>query len=606
MARPNSARPQTRALTTKVCTITALVTALLAGAVAPGWAAEPASAAPAALAPSASQAPTPFTNVSLVPYFTGEPSWPSSVMASFALRVDLTTDYAIPGSHADLTLSDGIVAVTAPEVITTSDEVPIADVEILDEGHTLRLTYTAEAGGLQEISGTMSVFANSTDVTSTGGTITGEARSGDTTFPLSLPYTGQAWDSMNIISSWQPGTTASGPQLHTRSLAVGTPDAAIDGGQWIGVGGVDYWPGRVAPIAGTTRVFALDALPEHLAGLTDPAAILTEDVDYTLNEQDESAGVPVTGVSIPVPQAGFYVVEQRYALVSPGAPFFDAPNPALPDAGRAVYGAGTQVASGTVQSHTTPGGPIQSLSALTFFAGGGATATATASEPALSAARTVGAESPDSGSTAPATRQISVTVTNDGTTRLDARLDETVASSAAIAIDAASATTGSVDTASSTLVWHGILEPGEHAIISYTVRVDRLPDAEAAVSLAGTALGTSPGGLSVADTTTDDTFSVAAAPNVPVNPKPEPGEKPVPGETPEPSENPDQGTQPGQGTLPSTGASASGAMGQLGQTRLAILAALLGAGLVAAGLLGTSRRRHLVFTERSIRSTPVS
>lgn len=602
MARPNSARPQTRALRTRVCTIVALVTAVLAGAVTPDWTAEPASAAPG----SASTAPTPFANVSLVPYFTGEPSWPSSVMASFALRVDLKTDYAIPGSYADLTLSDGIVAVTAPEVITTSDQVPIADVEILDEGHTLRLTYTAEAGDLQEISGTMSVFANSTDVTSTGGTIIGEARSGDTTFPLSLPYTGQAWDSMNIISSWQPGTTASAPHLRTRSLAVGNPDAATEGGQWIGVGGVDYWPGRVAPIAGTTRVFALDALPEHLAGLTDPAAILTEDVDYTLNEQDESAGVPVSGVSIPSPRTGIYVVEQLYVLVSPGAPFFDAPNPELPDAGRAVYGAGTQVASGTVQSHATPGGSIQSLSALTFFAGGGATANATASEPALSATRTVGSESPDSGSTAPATRQISVTVTNDGTTRLDARLDETIASSSAFAIDAASATTGSVSTASSTLVWHGILEPGERATISYTVRVDRLPDSEAVVSLAGSTLGASPGGFSVAGTITDDSFSVAAAPIVPVDPEPEPGERPDPGEKPEPGKNPDQGTQPGQGSLPSTGASASGAMGQLGQTGLAILAALLGAGMVAAGLLGSSRRQHLVFTERSIRSTPVS
>ena len=531
-----------------------------------------------------------------MPYFTGEPSWPSSVMPSFALRVDLATDYAVPGSHADLTLSDGIVAVTAPEAITMSDQVPIADVEILDGGHTLRLTYTEAAAGLHDISGTMSVFANSTDVTSAGGTITGEAHSGDTTFPLSLPYSAQAWDSMNIVSSWQPGVTPAAPQMRTRSLVVGDPNAGSAGGQWIGVGGVTYWPGWVEPVTGTTRVFALDALPEHLAGLTDPTAALTEGVDYSVNEQDHSSGSPVTGVSIPNPRSGIYVVEQLFTLDSSGAPLFDAPNPALPEAGRAVYGVGTQVASGTVQSHATPGGPIQSLSALAFFAGGGATANATSSEPALSAVRTVAAESAGTGSTETGIRPVSVTVTNDGNTPLDARLADTIASATPITLDAASATIGSVDTTGSSLVWQGTLEPGQHALVSYSVRVDRLPDSEAQVSIAGTAVGVSPGGVSVEGLIADDQFTVAAAPEVPVTPHPEPGEHPGPG------------ADPGPEALPSTGASAHTAVMAQSVAILAVgLGAVLwGAGVMRAGLPGSGRRRHLVFIERSIRSTPVS
>ena len=617
MAQPDSARPETRpqmrsqarTLATRAFTGTALLAALAFGV------ASPAAAAPT---PTESLTASPFEDVSLVPYFTGEPSWPSSVMPSFALRIDLETDYAIPGSHADLTLSDGIVAVTAPESITTSDQVPIADVEILDEGHTLRLTYTEAAAGLQDISGTMSVFANATDVTSAGGTITGEAHSGDTTFPLSLPYTAQAWDSMNIVSSWQPGATPTAPQMRTRSLVVGNPDAGPDGGQWIGVGGVTYWPGWVEPVTGTTRVFALDTLPEHLAGLTDPAAILTEGVDYTLNEQDQFSGSPVTGVSIPNPHAGIYVVEQLFTLDSSGAALFDAPNTALPEAGRAVYGVGTQVASGTVQSHATPGGPIQALSALAFFAGGGATANATASEPALSAVRTVAAEAEGSGSSETATRQVSVTVTNDGNTRLDASLDETIASATPIAVDAATATTGSTDTTGTSLAWQGTLEPGEHALISYTARVDRLPDSAAQVSITGTAVGVSPGGVSVDHLIADDQFTVAAAPDVPAKPDPEPGANPEPGAHPNPGETPDQGVRSGPDALPSTGSSAHTAVTM---QSAAILAAVLGAVLLGAVLLGAgamraghpgagypsaSRRRHPVFTERSIRSTPVS
>lgn len=621
MAQPDSARPQkrtqaqtrtqtrtraqTRTRPTKAFIGTALLAALASGAAAPASAAP---AAPTLAAPTASLDASPFENISLVPYFTGEPSWPSSVMPSFALRVDLATDHAVPGSHADLTLSDGIVAVTAPESITTSDQIPLADVEILDGGHTLRLTYTEASAGLQDISGTMSVFANSTDVTSTGGTITGEARSGDTTFPLSLPYTGQAWDSMNIVSSWQPGASPTAPQMRTRSLVVGDPDSGTDGGQWIGVSGVTYWPGWVEPVAGTTRVFALNTLPEHLAGLTDPAAALTEGVDYSLNEHDQSSGSPVTGVSIPTPHAGIYVVEQLFTLDSAGAPLFDAPNPALPEAGRAVYGVGTQVASGTVQSHATPGGPIQSLSALAFFAGGGATANATAAEPALSAVRTVAEESEGTGSSETATRQVSVTVTNDGNTHLDASLDETIASITTVAVEAASATTGSVDTSSSSLVWQGTLEPGEHALISYTARVDRLPESEAQVSITGTAVGVSPSGVSVDRLIADDQFTVAAAPSVPAVPDPEPGEDPGPGKDPESGATPDQGAHSGSDALPSTGASAPTAGLTQSAAALAVLlgAVLLGAGAMRTGHHGAGGLRHLVFTERSIRSTPVS
>jgi hypothetical protein len=104
----------------------------------------------------------------------------------------------------------------------------------------------------------------------------------------------------------------------------------------------------------------------------------------------------------------------------------------------------------------------------------------------------------------------------------------------------------------------------------------------------------------------DDQFTVAAAPDVPVTPHPEPGEHPGPGA--DPGEHPGPGAHQGPDALPSTGASAHTA--EMAQS-VAILAVglgavLWGAGVMRAGHPGSGRRRHPVFIERSIRSTPVS
>lgn len=422
-----------------------------------------------ALPESATAAPTPGNDapvieMSLEPHFPGEPSWPSTYYPTFALLIDLTDASPAAGETIDIELSSNLTAATAPGSVVDADGTELLTYAVSSDSHRITLTYTEAAASVVDLRATLAVFVSTASLAPGGSVMTAEATIGDTMFPLSAAYTGLPWSENGIVGTWETGPTGA-LRFIARPTVEAHPEYAAAGGQWIGVGTAEDWPGVLTPTPGTTRVFHLEQLPESLTGFTDPAAELEQGVDYVLDEQTSSDGQPVFGISVTTPTSGYFVVEQTYDLTSTGAVLFEAPNADLPAPARQVFAAGTRIITGTVDAHL--GGPsgIGGISALTFLASSGGTASASAMEPEMTAARSV---TPASAPPGEAKGTVSLTLTNTGNTPLDVTYsDEVAATASQVTVRDASASSGTASADADTVSWSGRLAPGAEATVTY-------------------------------------------------------------------------------------------------------------------------------------------
>lgn len=406
----------------------------------------------------------PVTAISLEAYFVGEPSWPSTTYPSFALRIELSEAAPVPGDTVDIDLSENLSAAAAPGSILDAQATELATYQVSADSHRISVTYSEATASIVDLDASLAVFVSSDSLVPGGSTVSAEATVGATVFPLSASYTGLAWSENSVVGTW--ATSPSGSlRFLARPVVEARPEYAAEGGQWIGVGAAEGWPGVLAPVSGTTRVFALAALPADLAGFTVQSAVLVEGVDYTLDEQTSTDGQPVFGISIASPTSGYIVVEQTYDVVSTGPALLEAPNTTLPTAARQVFGGGTRIVSGTVNDHAQGSNGIGGISGLTFFASSGGTASASAMAPAISAEREV---TPTTAPAGEAKGTVSLTLTNTGNTPLDVTYtDEVTATASRVAVRDASADSGTTSADAHAVSWSGRLAPGAEATVTY-------------------------------------------------------------------------------------------------------------------------------------------
>lgn len=422
-----------------------------------------------ALPESATAAPipgndAPVIEMSLEPHFPGEPSWPSTYYPTFALLIDLTDASPAAGETIDIELSSNLTAATAPGSVVDADGTELLTYAVSSDSHRITLTYAEAAASVVDLRATLAVFVSTASLAPGGSVMTAEATIGDTVFPLSAAYTGLPWSENGIVGTWETGPTGA-LRFIARPTVEAHPEYAAAGGQWIGVGTAEGWPGVLTPTPGTTRVFHLEQLPESLTGFTDPAAELEQGVDYVLDEQTSSDGQPVFGISVTTPTSGYFVVEQTYDLTSTGAVLFEAPNADLPAPARQVFAAGTRIIAGTVDAHLGGSSGIGGISATTFLASSGGTASASAMEPEMTAARSV---TPASAPAGEAKGTVSLTLTNTGNTPLDVTYsDEVTATASQVTVRDASANSGTASADADTVSWSGRLAPGAEATVTY-------------------------------------------------------------------------------------------------------------------------------------------
>ncbi|MFJ2369864.1 hypothetical protein [Microbacterium sp. NPDC087665] len=422
-----------------------------------------------ALPESATAAPIPGSDapvieMSLEPHFPGEPSWPSTYYPTFALLIDLTDASPEAGETIDIELSSNLTAATVPGSIFDADGTELLTYAVSSDSRRITLTYSEAAAAVVDLHASLAVFVSTDSLVPGGSAVTADATVGDTVFPLSAAYTGLPWSENSVVGTWETGPTGA-LRFIARPTVEAHPEYAAAGGQWIGVGTAEGWPGVLTPAPGTTRVFHLEQLPESLTGFTDPAAELERDVDYVLDEQTSSDGQPVFGISVTTPTSGYFVIEQTYDLVSTGAVLFEAPNADLPAPARQVFAAGTRIITGAVDAHLGGSSGIGGISATTFLASSGGTASASAMEPEMTAARSV---TPASAPAGEAKGTVSLTLTNTGNTPLDVTYsDEVTATASQVTVRDASASSGTASADADTVSWSGRLAPGAEATVTY-------------------------------------------------------------------------------------------------------------------------------------------
>ena len=485
--------------------------ALLTGALVLGV---PMLTAPAAVAdPAPAPAPaattaSPISEVALQPYLPGEQTWPSSFAPSFALMIRLETEYAQPGARFSLALPEHLIAVADPGVVTDEAGETIADYRVDADGRTVRFAFAPGVASKKDLRARIALFANLDDVGATGGSFTGEARSGSSLFPLSVSYGAMSWTLSNISSIWVPGPNGEGARLRVRGAVTGHAANAAEGGQWIGARGADSWPGTLRPVPGTTRLFAFDELPSTSGALGDPAAAVPTSA-YSVAAEGQAPGTVTMGITVPAPRDGFYVIEQLFSLDSPGPSIFEIPGETLPKGARSIYATGSQVDTSSVLAHAQSGGASNGSSSLAYFVASGADGSAAAAKPALGAARTVTTTSSPSRAVA----RVDLTVTNSGNTPLHATAVERVATDrAAAVIDVATADRGTVRVVGGAVEWSGDLEPGQRVRIAYTVTAKHAGGSAGEITISGTTEGETPSGQGADAEVADDTVPVPPAP----------------------------------------------------------------------------------------------
>ena len=475
-----------------------------------------ADAAPAAPAPLETEPA--IESVTLEPYFIGEPSWPSTIFPTAALRIAWTEAAPVPGDFFSIDLSAGLTASAAAGEITDDAGVPLATYTVSGNGSRITVTYAEAAGSVANLSATLGIFVGTDTAGPTSTTITGNATIGGTAYPLSTPITGMPWSTLNTIGTWTTGPEGA-PRFVARAIAESESANAAHGGEWVGVGSTADWPGSLVPASGGTRVFAFDELPGTLAEFSDPTAMLTLGDEYTLNEADSQSGYSVFGVTISEPADGYLVVEQQFDLVDDGGVLFLGPNTALPDAARRVFATGTAVASGTADAHAGTGTDtgVSRLTSLTYFGGSGGTATADAIELGLTLTRDTSVVATGTG-TASATTTL--TLRNTGNATADVWVSDAVTTAAASALlRDATASLGAATIDGSAVHWTARLSAGETATLAYTADARAMSTSAGSVTFSGSAVGValSNATLSVPALAPDGTLAVTGLP-VPVDP----------------------------------------------------------------------------------------
>ncbi|MFK4850584.1 hypothetical protein ACI3KT_03035 [Microbacterium sp. ZW T6_19] len=444
-----------------------------------------------AFEPSALSAVTgsPITEVSLEPYFPGEASWPSTAYPTWALRVELTEPAPVPGGTVHLDLSPNLTAAAAAGALHDDDGVELATYAVSPDGHGITITYSTAAASFVDLRATLGVFVSADSVGPGKTLVDAEATSSGVSFPLSASYSAIPWNSSGTVGTWSPSPSGS-LRFLARSVVPAIPDFHADGGQWIGVGGVDTWNGTLEPVTGATRIFGVEELPSSLAGFTDQSAAWRPGVEYTLDEQESHDGGRVFGITVPDPPDGYIVVEQAYDLVSTGAAFFEASNPALPPPAREVFGAGTRIVTGPLSGHENGGDGVGGPSTLAFFASSGGAMSATRLIPALSASRTI---TPDLATDGEASGLVTVTVTNTGNAVLDVRAADVLSNSHAdVELSHAAADAGSATTIPSGVEWKGAVLPGATVTFTYVYGATSTGPPPGSITWHGTVLGTVP------------------------------------------------------------------------------------------------------------------
>lgn len=408
----------------------------------------------------------PVIDLSLEPHFPGEPSWPSTYFPTFALLIDLSDASPAAGDTIDIDLSSNLTAATVPGSVVDAQGTELLTYAVSSDSRRITLTYAEAAASVVDLQATLAVFVSTDALVPGGSVVTADATIGDTVFPLTAAYTGLPWSENSVVGTWETGPTGA-LRFIARPIVDARPEYAAEGGQWIAVGTAEGWPGVLTPVSGTTRVFHVEQLPESLDGFTDPAAQLQEGTDYVLDEQTSSDGQPVFGISVTTPMSGYYVVEQTYDLTSTGAVLFEAPNADLPAPARQVFAAGTRIITGTVDAHLGGSSGIGGISATTFLASSGGTASASAMQPQMTASRAV---TPVSAPAGAAKGTVSLTLTNTGNTALDVTYtDEVTATASQVTVHDATADSGtaSADADADTVSWSGRLAPGAEATVTY-------------------------------------------------------------------------------------------------------------------------------------------
>lgn len=486
-------------------------------------------------------ADSPVASVTLLPHFPGEPTWPSARFPTAALRIDLASPGVSAGETAVVELSEGLTAAAAPGSLTDDAGTDLAHYAVSADGRRITITFSDSAASVVNLEAQLGIFVSSDRFAESGGEITGEATVGETVFPLSLAYPATALSEQNTTGTWLPsaGTgTATGtgteadPALRFVARSFVPADPGATGGQWIGVSPATGWPGTLALVPGTTRVFAHAERPDVLADYTAADAALALDVDFTLNNADLVNGELGVGVRIPHPKAGVYVVEQTFEVADAGPALFDAPNPELPAGSRAVFGAGSQIGSTSIEAHdsATESGAI---STLTFLASSGGTASGSPLQPGLTADRTTTELDREPGAT---DGNATLTLTNSGNSALDATVTDTLVGSGARGeVSSPAADHGSASTDGAGLTWRGRLAPGETATITYSYAAQAARDKPGSLSFTGSASATVAhnNDVQVGADIADDSLVVDALPSKPGTPG-DPGEPGEPGQPGEP------------------------------------------------------------------------
>ncbi|UCR89486.1 hypothetical protein [Mycetocola spongiae] len=518
-------------------------------------------AAPAAATP----APSAVTSVELMPYVEGDLYWPSNLFPSFALRVQLDSEYARPGDSTTLTLPAGLRALAAPGGVELADGTRIADYAPDRGGKSLTVTFAPAVRDLRDLHAVIAVPVTATDLTRAGGTYRAEVTAGGRVFPVSANYNGLEWGLTGRVALWEQGVDPAIPEVTVLSLVAGDPELARYGGQWVAVGTAHDLPGDVTAIPESTRVFALDSEPLGIADLTAPAAELREGRDFSINPADSVLGRPATSVSLPQPVAGTYVISTRFAFterVSLG----DLPHPRLPAASASIFAPGTATGNGSVLWHDSPGVPGGGYSTLTspmYLGSAGAEGSATAAVAEIFADRDVAEDR--------AGAEATLTVTNRGNVRMFATLTEEIGGEGVdLTLGSFTAERGTLTRTASGLTWVDTLEPGASALIRY--RVDTRPrgSAPGRVHFSAAVGAESPSGSRREAAVAADELLIAGAIT------------PLPGST-----DPDPATTPGGSTPPAADAPRLAGTG-LNPTVPVLVSVLL----AAAGALLLLRRRR--------------
>lgn len=532
-------------------------------------------------------APTPIVSVAAKQYLPGEPTWPSSRNSSFALVISIAAEYATPGDTFSLELPPGLSAVAEPGTVRDDDGRALIDYRIDGASGDVRFEYAEAVDEVQDLATTVLLFANLRDTVSGGGTFTGAATSGDQSYPLEIAYGGTGSWLAGAAGVWVPSESTGETQLLDRYIVAADTASASTGGQWIGVRGEVDGTGKLRAVPGSTRVFHLTDIPASSGDLTAPGAAV-DDATYQLQEDArDREGLPITGLTIPDPVAGFYVVEQRYVFAELGAPFASIPSEVVPSGQLDLHSVYSGYSTARVADLSGTSGGYQRLTFLDYYVRSDVSGSASPVQTGLAAQRDV--------TVTKSTATVTLTVSNTGNATLETIATDDLGPELATArIVRAAASTGVVATHDGELEWEGVLAPEEIVTITYEIAAAASGPAAGRVNLQGSATAETPGGAPASADVADTFFEVPALPTKPKPIEPDPEPKPDPESQPDPDPDPALPTASGRGDAGSaTVDSLAETGGPAAPWALAMLLAGVGAALLLRGTRARPRRSRV-------------